>query len=298
MTPAPRKRPLIALPDHKWLHSRRFCRRRRREIITQRANHQAKLFRHPAREKKKLPNAKRPVCFGNRYPGGLRSYDDAESCEMIDSNACSQHAATLDFVLGLSRQTIPQEGRYARLDQNSCAFSVHLNCGGHVEVMTLGYTRPALIMWSDGQHQRALEHPTRRAALATLEWEYDRVQEIGALDPPDEHDQGGSSITSPDLSHYKFLQPVEGIDDVNMTDPPSRSLSGPPSGKKRSIDDDDVPDTPLRKRRSLSGSVSGSPSGRRRSIDDQDGVLPGTPPRKRRSPPDFFSDLLREKEGL
>ncbi|RYP52435.1 hypothetical protein DL768_002401 [Monosporascus sp. mg162] len=101
---------------------------------------------------------------------------------MIDSSACSQHAATPDFILRLSKLTgkrkievyaqvpfltlkgmimltrawikvinpSPQEGGYARLDQNSCVFSVCLNCGGHVEVMTLEYTRPALITWSDG----------------------------------------------------------------------------------------------------------------------------------------------------
>ncbi|RYP67977.1 hypothetical protein DL769_005624 [Monosporascus sp. CRB-8-3] len=223
------------------------------------------------------------------------------------SSACSQYAATLNFVLGLAKlnrkrkievyaqvpfltlkdmnmltragikvvNPFPQEGEYARLDQNGCVFSVHLNCGGHIEVMTLEYTRPALITWSDGQHHRALGHPTRRAELAGLGWEYDRVQEIDALDPPDEYDQG-----------------VESMDDVDMTDPPSGSLSTPPSSKKRSIDNDYVPNTPLQKRRSLSGSFSGSPSGKKRSIDDHDHDVPGTPPPKRRSPPDLSPDLF------
>ncbi|RYP03737.1 hypothetical protein DL765_010407 [Monosporascus sp. GIB2] len=75
---------------------------------------------------------------------------------MVDSSACSQYAATVDFVLGLSKLSrkrkievyarvpfltlkdmnmltragikvvspLPQEGRYNRLDQNSCVFTV------------------------------------------------------------------------------------------------------------------------------------------------------------------------------
>ncbi|RYP73452.1 hypothetical protein DL771_003624 [Monosporascus sp. 5C6A] len=156
MTPAPRKRSLIVSPDRKRSHSRRLRHRRLREIIKQRVNHPAKLFRQPAREKK-LANAEKTFCFGNGSPEGLGVYGDS----------------------------------------------------------------------------------------------------------------------SP---------PMESIDDVDMTDAPSGSPSAPPSGKKRSIDNNDVSETPLRQSRSLSGSVSGSPSGKKRSISDHDHYVPGTPSRKRRSP--------------
>ncbi|RYP10367.1 hypothetical protein DL764_000701 [Monosporascus ibericus] len=268
----------------------------------QRENHPATLSRHPAREKK-LPKAEKAICSGNGYHGGLRAYDDMKSCEMMDSSACSKYVAILGFVLALSKlarkwktevyaqvpfltlkdmnlltragikvvNRFPQEWGYVHRGQNSCVFSVHLNCGSQVEIVTLEYTRPALIAWSDGQHHHALE------------WEYDRVQEIDALDPLDEHDQGGSSIAFSGWSQYGFMQPVESIDDVDMADAPSGSLSAPPSDKKRSIDDDVLPETPLRKRRSLCGSVSGSPSEKKRSIGDHDHDVPDTPSRKRRS---------------
>ncbi|RYO94258.1 hypothetical protein DL766_002232 [Monosporascus sp. MC13-8B] len=112
---------------------------------------------------------------------------------MADSSTCSQYAATVDFVLGLSKLSrkrkikvyarvpfltlkdmnmltragikvvnpFPREGTYDRLDQNSCVFAVYLNCWGHVEAMTLEYTCPALTTWSDGATPARIRAPDK-----------------------------------------------------------------------------------------------------------------------------------------